>query len=58
MTKTIQLDKETINDLIHIVDARINFIDDHVHLNRPFLEPQRERLKELFKVLDKLSTEK
>lgn len=56
--KTIQLDKETLNDLIQIVDARINFINDNVYLNRPFLEPQRDRLKALFRILDVLSIEK
>lgn len=56
--KTIQLDKETINDLIPIIDEHIKFINDNIQHSRPFFEPQRERLKKLFEVLDKLSVEK
>jgi hypothetical protein len=56
--KTITLDKATIDDLIGIVDRHINFINDNVHRNRAYLEPQRERLRALFEVLDELSTEK
>ena len=53
----IFLDKATIDDLIPIVDNRISFLQNNKHKNPSVLEPQLKRLQELFKVLDRLSTE-
>ncbi len=56
--KTIQVSKELINDLIPIIDDRIHFINCHLHLNRGPLGDELQRLKEFFKIIDKLSCEK
>ena len=54
----LKLSKELINDLIPIVDERIGFIQDNLHRNPGPLGEQLKRLKEFFRVLEKISCER
>ena len=54
----LNISKELINDLIPIVDERIGFIQDNLRRNPGPLGDQLKRLKEFFRVIDKISCER
>lgn len=55
--KTIQVDDEILDDLILIIDDRVNFIKSHIHHNPEYLGKQRDRLELFFMEIDKLRSE-
>lgn len=51
-TKKLEVDDETLDDLIDIVDRRLHFIKENLHCNPISLDKERERLTRFFKVID------
>jgi hypothetical protein len=51
-TKKLEVDDETLDDLIDVVDDRLHFIKENLHRNPDYLGKELERLTRFFKVID------